>query len=218
MIAADKIGAIVTPMDVKFMQADLEKFVSHILPAAIISVCTVGDKNIIEVWEKVSKSLKNLSDTCFIFTGTSSFGHSFDAIIAESLSWTRISARRNLIKKWMMALIVFTGGTTGIPKAALLSKGNVAITDSQWERCSPSMCLVAIKPLRLYLLVMIGGSVECIAAALISDAKSSCMIPGSPRRVLETTHKERLPVIGGVPTMFAIMLSSLKLVSMIFLV
>ncbi len=207
LIAADKIGAIVVPMDVKFKKADLERFVDHIRPVLIVSVESVGNKSVVEIWKEVSKSLKNSKDTHYVFTGSASFGYSFTALTAESLPLDSELGDAKLNQEMDDGLlIVFTGGTTGVPKAALLSKRNVAVMAAVEAEILGKYVPGRIKTIASLPPSHVGGTVEMIGMAIAGGFDIIIHDSWSPHRVLETIQRERVPWIGGVPTMFAIML------------
>ncbi|RLA99137.1 MAG: hypothetical protein DRG37_05425, partial [Deltaproteobacteria bacterium] len=110
------------------------------------------------------------------------------------------------------ALIIFTGGTTGIPKAALLSHENIALMSyiefeyfQKW--LEPYGIEGRIKTLAALPPSHVGGTVEFIGTGIVGGLEMILMESWSPVRVLETIQEEKISWIGGVPTMYAIILS-----------
>jgi fatty-acyl-CoA synthase len=97
--------------------------------------------------------------------------------------------------------ILFTSGTTGSPKAAVLSHSNLLnIARSTAQRCELTPDSVICVPLPLYhLFPMAIGNI----LALVSGA--TVVLPGplfEATRVLEVIQSEKCTYLYGVPTMF----------------
>lgn len=207
LLAADKIGAIVVPMDVKYKKSDLERFIAHIEPSVVVSVGRSGDRDVPATWREVEEGRKTRAGTHYVFTGTSDFGVPFDALLtgAPPLDAELAAAKRNQDLDDGL-LVVFTGGTTGVPKAALLSKRNVATMAAVEAEILETYTGGRIKTIASLPPSHVGGTVEMIGMALAGGFEIIIHDSWSPQRTLETIQAERIPWIGGVPTMFAIML------------
>ncbi len=212
LIAADKIGAIVCALDVKYRTADLKKFISHLKPRVLISLSQQEDYNIVETLLNVEKELNTAGSIQYLTVGDSKIGLPFSKQLEKNPFNTA-----NLEKAKMdqdredSMLIVFTGGTTGVPKAALLSKHNVegmARIETDFlirniENHDPSTRLktiVSLPPSH------VGGTVEMMGTGIVGGMEMFVQDTWSPNRVMETVQEEKIQWIGGVPTMFAIML------------
>jgi acyl-CoA synthetase (AMP-forming)/AMP-acid ligase II len=110
------------------------------------------------------------------------------------------------------ALIVFSGGTTGVPKAALLSHTNSVYMSyievllfNKW--LAPYGVAGRIKSVAALPPSHVGGTVEFIGTGIVGGLELIMMDTWNPYTVLEMTQKEQVPWIGGVPTMYAIILS-----------
>jgi len=205
LIAADRIGAIICALDVKYKTSDLRRFISHIEPAMIIAVEMSDDFDVAGALEKVDSELGHNTGIHYVFTGDNPRGTGFNSLLNGSYETDRelnISQENQDLDDGM--LTVFTGGTTGIPKAALLTKQNVArmakLEADVLGRYTPGR----IKALACMPTSHVGGTVEMIAAPITHGYELILHENWSPERVLETTEKERLTYIGGVPTMYAI--------------
>ena len=110
------------------------------------------------------------------------------------------------------ALIIFTGGTTGVPKAALLSHENMTLMSFiEVERFLKWLSLYGmggrIKTVAGLPPSHVGGTLEFIGTGIVGGFELILIESWSPHRILEITQKEKVPWIGGVPTMYAIILS-----------
>jgi len=207
LIAAGKVGAITVPLDVKFRTADLKRFLSHAQPRVIVSITQADDFDIAACLRELTS---DFGDTKIVLSGSKEFGFEYEEMF---------SARPNLVKELDTAkqnqskddgaLVIFTGGTTGKPKAALLSHWNMTLMsqidfqhlfNSFSENERPKI-LAPLPPSH------VGGTVEFVGSSIVGGGEMILMDLWSPRRVLEITQEERISFIGGVPTMFAIMLA-----------
>jgi acyl-CoA synthetase (AMP-forming)/AMP-acid ligase II len=108
-------------------------------------------------------------------------------------------------------VVIFTGGTTGVPKTAFLSKQNVAamaVVESEIINKAIGHQGVSgrIKTIVNLPPSHVGGTVELIGCGIVSGSEMLIQDSWSPHRVLATIQEEKIAWIGGVPTMYAIML------------
>lgn len=217
--AANKVGAIVAPMDVRYRPADLRRFISHVEPMVIISVARDGDYDLAGTLKALSAELRpeiqylmvGLADVPF--DDAHGWGTPFDAVLAMVLDLgDELEEAKSLLDPDDGALIVFTGGTTGVPKAALLSHRNVA-SAIYYEHAHVQNALAVqgitgrIKTLACLPPSHVGGTVELIGTGVLGGMEMIMLDHWSPYPVLEMTQREELVWTGGVPTMFAILLS-----------
>ncbi len=211
LIAAGKIGAIIVPMDVKFRTTDLKRFISHAKPTLIIALPEVDGHDIMQDLDALGSELKGIKK---VFLGHGGgHGMSLDSMLEEGLGLDdELEQAKKDQDRHDGALIIFTGGTTGIPKAALLSHENIALMSyiefeyfETW--LEPYGIRGRIKTLAALPPSHVGGTVEFIGTGIVGGLEMILMDTWSPSRVLETIQEEKISWIGGVPTMYAIILS-----------
>ena len=61
MIAANKVGAILVPLDVKFRAADIKRFISHAGPKVIVSLPSVQEFDIVQTFETFEGEFEDIS-------------------------------------------------------------------------------------------------------------------------------------------------------------
>ncbi len=210
LAAGQSVGAVIVPMDVKFRVADLQRFLSHARPALIISVSSAKDFDIIGALSSLGPEFDSIRKAT---VGPGPFGLTFEKL-AEGSSGRgeELKRVRQSLSPDDGALIVFSGGTTGVPKAALLSHTNSVYMSyievllfNKW--LSPYGAAGRIKSVAALPPSHVGGTVEFIGTGIVGGLELIMMDTWNPYAVLEMTQKEQVPWIGGVPTMYAIILS-----------
>ncbi|MBN1531777.1 MAG: acyl--CoA ligase [Spirochaetes bacterium] len=201
LVATDRIGGILCPLDMKYKKADLVRFISHLLPSVIIAAKTKG---MTESLVSVITELRLEGKTHMLWTGED--GEFHEVLTVPPRDSEALEKRQKDQDADDGFLIVFTGGTTGVPKAALLTKQNVArmakVEGDFLARYIPGRfkSIACLPPSH------VGGTVELICAPLTMGNHLLVHDTWSPQRVLETTQRERVPLFAGVPTMYAITL------------
>ncbi len=215
-VAANKIGAITVPMDVRYRVTDLRRFIPHVEPKVVISASTAGENDILASLRELSGE-PEFGGIEYLMTEPADFGSSFDKLLEEDypLEEELEAAKKNQDPD-EGALIIFTGGTTGVPKSALLSHVNVTMmcyleeefltTILRNRGVSGNIKTVAALPPS-----HVGGTVELIGTALVGKYEMNLLEKWSPLEVLQTIQEEKIPFIGGVPVTYAILVSMKEL-------
>ncbi|EGP08264.1 long-chain-fatty-acid--CoA ligase [Bradyrhizobiaceae bacterium SG-6C] len=110
-----------------------------------------------------------------------------------------------------IAVLQYTGGTTGLPKGAMLTHANLSSACQQaWETTSGSppvlvegqeSVLAVLPPFHIYALTV------NVLFAVLGGAEILQHIRFDPKAVLEEISKKRLTVFCGVPTMYTALLN-----------
>jgi acyl-CoA synthetase (AMP-forming)/AMP-acid ligase II len=197
-LACSKIGAICVPMDVRYRTAELRGFLGHAKPKVVIAIESFQDNNIKKNLEAVKDEIGNPK---LFFLGSEP---SFEELLkGEPLKETVEQSPDDDI------LIIFTGGTTGIPKATLLSHKNViSMARGELEsivrylgREERIKSLVHLPPSH------VGGTTELLTVGIINGSKMVLIDHWRPDVVLKELSDEKIPFFGAVPTMFALIFS-----------
>lgn len=211
MVAAQRMGAIVVPMDVRYRAADYRQFLGYVDPKLLILTERFEDYSIAEIMKELGSDLA--SDVPLFVVGPCTIGVSFDTLLAEAVdSDVNLAVVQSHVAPDDGALIIFTGGTTGMPKAALLSHRNIARASFlEHARIARSLAEQGVSGRSKLLQNLppshVGGSVEIMGTGLVGGWEMIMQEQWHPYAVLKTIQEERLCLIGGVPTMYAILLS-----------
>ncbi len=210
-LAANSVGAICVPMDVRFRPGDYRRFISHIKPKIMILIGKARGYNIANTISELSSEFD--SDIKYFIIGRDEFGTPFEELLSTTYELdTELEEVRKSLNPEDGALIIFTGGTTGNPKAAMLSHKNIARAsyhESNYigERIGKLGASQRFKILVNLPTSHVGGPVEIMGTGLAGGNQLILQEQWNPYAVLRTTKKENVPLIGGVPTMYAILLS-----------
>ncbi len=210
LVAAGMVGAILVPMDVKFRTRDLERFLSRAKPSLILSVTGVKDFNTVEKLKGLGDQLAGITK---VLVGSGEFGRSFEDLLTEKFGREKeLEQRKRSLTTTDGSLIIFTGGTTGVPKAALLNNLNTTLMSYiEYGFFRRTLSRVGIngriKSLAALPTSHVGGTVELIGMPLVGGFEIILMEDWNPYKVLEVTARQKIPWMGGVPTMYAILLS-----------
>jgi acyl-CoA synthetase (AMP-forming)/AMP-acid ligase II len=210
LVAGQSIGAVIVPMDLKFRPADLKRFLAHSKPKLIVSLAAVKDFDIAGTLADLGPEYDAIKKAT---VGPGPFGLTFEELVAgDAGSVDELERVRASISPDDGALIVFSGGTTGVPKAALLSHTNAVYMSyievllfNKW--LAPQGVGGRIKSVAALPPSHVGGTVEFIGTGIVGGLELIMMDTWNPYAVLDMTQKEKAPWIGGVPTMYAIILS-----------
>ena len=197
-LACSRIGCITVPMDVRYRKAELSRFLGHAEPEVVIAIDSFADNDIKSTLNEIKAEIGNPD---FIFLNSEP---QFNEMLKHDPIEKSLSRSPD-----DDILIIFTGGTTGVPKATLLSHRNVV-----------SMCMGELRSILAYLgrferyptLVHlppshVGGTTELLSVGILNGSKMVFVDHWRPDVVLKAIQDERIPYFGAVPTMFAMILS-----------
>ena len=209
-IAASKIGAITIPMDINYKKADLSRLIPHSNPKIIVTINKFGKNRISDVFKELSSEFMDIK---YVIVGKSNFGTSFEEILNKNYDLDKeLSDIKKSQNEEMNILIIWTGGTTGIPKAVLLSHKNiVSMALLEYQKIAEAHMNVNFLDRMRFLVNLpvshVGGTQELMCTALIGNCEMIVQAEWSPFDSLSAMKEYNLTWIGGVPTMFKIYLS-----------
>lgn len=196
LVAASVSGVCLVPMDLRFREADLCSVLQDVRIDAVVGITEF------EGFE----GLRAVADLCAV-PGE----RTFDA--SQGPFWnaaTRAgSADRFEGEPDDPLLIVFTGGSTGRPKGAVLTQQQItaacrieyAAIGEHFERAETGETFV----LSALPTSHVGGAAEIVAGSLIDGLSLVCLTEWHPVEAMKAQAKWRMPVIAGVPAMYAIL-------------
>ncbi len=205
--AITEIGGVVIPMDTWYKPAEAEYILGHSEAVAVFINDRSGRADYIsmvnEIWPKLP-ALKNV-----IVNGEPGEGMlSFREIMEKTeVNKSAIEERRKQNDIEDVAFILYTSGTTGKPKGAMLTYHNItknakAMADILFAKKEDKL-LVPVPFSHCF------GNVLSITMASIAGMSIYAMSAFDPEEALKIIEKEKCTMINGVPTMFVRMLEVL---------
>jgi acyl-CoA synthetase (AMP-forming)/AMP-acid ligase II len=210
-LAANSIGAMCVPMDVRFRPADYRRFIPHVNPKLVFLIGKARGYDIANTIQELNSEFN--PDIKYYMIGKDEFGSPFESLLEKKYGLSNeLKQRRSELNPDEGALVIFTGGTTGVPKAAMLTHRNIAHSSYLeatyiHERGIPLGLKPRFKMINNFPPSHAGGSVEIMGTVLVGGCEIVLQEQWNPYNILRATRKWKLQLIGGVPTMYAITLS-----------
>lgn len=193
-LASLRAGLAFVPLNTAYQRAELEYFIANAQPAVI--VCTPARAAEIGAIAKSSRHLMTLGDKRegTLLAAAASFADEFDTVACASSD---------------MAAILYTSGTTGRSKGAMLSHANLATTaltlDEFWGFKGERDAGRADVLLHVLPIFHAHGLFIATHAALLAGAKMFFLSKFDPKQVLH--YLPRSTVMMGVPTNYTRLLA-----------
>jgi len=210
-LAANSIGAMCVPMDVRFRPADYRRFIPHVNPKLVVLIGKARGYDIANTIQELGSGFN--PNIKYFMIGRDEFGTPFDSLLDKDYGLSKdLKQRRKELSPDEGALIIFTGGTTGVPKAAMLTHRNIehaSYLEATYihEKGVPLGLKPRFKMINSFPPSHAGGSVEIMGTAIVAGCEIVLQEQWNPYNILRATRKWNLQLMGGVPTMYAITLS-----------
>jgi len=217
MYACFKIGAIFAPLDVRLTETEVVRDVNKIKPKAFFFLGNTPVKDFREAGRAVGQNCPSVSHLVQ-FTPDPNPGELLDGAMAitdmmnkKKLIWLKIKDMfTGGLKKAYAdihtrtpALIIYTTGTTGEPKPAVLCHENIIVQNQilsrgfgEEVRGESFICLVNLPPSH------VGCVTETFMTTLFLGGTTVLLRIFDAKATLEAIHKHRVTALGQIPTMF----------------
>lgn len=209
-IAAASLGAAAVPVSTRFEAAEAAFIVGNSDSSLMVVSPGAGGIDFLEIVSKIKPSCPAL-ETILVLGGAEDVGkvpgavsgdvlfHEPEAGAAEALEKARAGVEED-----DTAFIVYTSGTTGVPKGAELTHKNlIAYTKGQIEASE----VTGDDRLLLDIPVNhVGGGVMAIVSMLYVGGTLVMLDAFVPSEVLETIQGEKITVMGQVPAQYILLM------------
>jgi fatty-acyl-CoA synthase len=193
-LATGKIGAILVPYNIRLSTEELEYLMKKISP----SILFYEEK--LESMAQEIKEKSSIKDFIVLGKNIGSLGPSYLNLMNKA---SKSNIEKPILNFEDPHLILFTGGTTGLPKGAVLSH-RLIFWNSVNTILSWSLTPDDIQPL-LFPLFHTGGWNVLLVPFYHLGAKSILMGDFSPEETIKVIEQEKCTIVIGVPTMFHMM-------------
>jgi len=197
---SSKIGAVTVPFDVRYKKDEIRHLCTITQPKVIVCGEQASARELVEL----QPSLEHVER--FVFAGGCEL-IARGVTLQEALRDRRTDLNETLdrMKNDVLEnddlMIVFTGGTTGVPKGARLSHRNFISMNVRAHEIfnlnHSDRLLVHLPPSH------VGGVMDMMTQSLVSGITMVILEHFRPDSALQLIEKEKVTIFGQVPTMFA---------------
>jgi fatty-acyl-CoA synthase len=211
--AVAKIGAVVVPMDTWYKPSEAEYILGHSETVAVITSEETEGIDFIAMIDQVSHRLPNLEHV--IVVGRIPAARKDLTPYQSLLQWGRdwkdsIKFQEAIREKGVddVAFILYTSGTTGKPKGAMLTHRNITSNAIEVD-----LVLRITRDDRILVPVPFSHAFGAILGITLGAVNAGTIVPTigfDPEEALQIIEAEGITICHGVPTMFIRMLNVLE--------
>ncbi|WP_433461726.1 class I adenylate-forming enzyme family protein [Spirillospora sp. CA-128828] len=188
---AARIGAVVVPLNVRYRERELSYMLGQSGARMVISLDAVPDFDFAAFYR--SSQIPAVS-----------FGAGFDELTVTPPDPAVLAAARGAVEPSDPLMILYTSGTTGRPKGAVITHRSIlASASAQADHFGMSEDDVLLGHLPFN---HVGGITCTIMSALRSGGSVALLPAFSPDAALRAVERHRVTFLGAVPTMYVLML------------
>lgn len=207
-LACTKLGAAAVPVTWRFAASEVKYILGHSDSSVVIMETAFMDSDFIAKINAVRDELPGLRDIVIIGSPEDVAkvpgAISYDDLLSDDPGLgEELAARKKEVEEDDVALLLFTSGTTGLPKAPMLTHRNlVQYVAGQIESSGIS------DDERLLMDIPnnhVGGAVMAIFSVLYSGNTLVMLDTFIPQQVLQTLQDERISVMGQVPAQYILL-------------
>lgn len=202
-LAAGRLGAITTGINARYRRTEIGHILRRSGALLLLAVDTWHDADFRGAVEPLRAGLPELRDVLWI--PAERLRESSVQVVTDLATRTEAPLRASVAPDDPF-IIVFTSGTTGVPKGAWYSHRNVlALAEIDTRRYADGVIpfqkhlAAGLSFAHIGTMARIGLQIGHLGASLIHDAFD-------PAAVLETVERERLSHLGGIPTQIIMLL------------
>ena len=200
--ATAKIGAILVTLNVVYRERELVHMLGQSGARVLVSSPTHADCNFVALYAELRAAGKLPALEHCVFLGEASW----EKLAATPADPARLAAAAAQVTSADPAVILYTSGTTGLPKGAVLTHASLlASARAQAEHCAvgPSDVMIGQLPFN-----HVGGMTCTILTMLVGRGRVALSGPFAPATALETIARDGVTIITGVPTIYAKLLTA----------
>ncbi len=210
MYACYRIGVIIAPLDLRLKAGEVQYCMDKMKPKAyfFLGNTPVADfrplvKEVmqgspyIRHWVQFQKEADQIMEGA---VGVADFVKDIKKVFIKSLFTGSVKKARKLVSKRDACLIIFTTGSTGSPKPALICHENILMQNIGlavgFEMGAGDRMLVNLPPSH------VGCTTEQLATTIFAGGTSVILHIFDPKLSLEAVQKHKVSVMGQIPALF----------------
>lgn len=202
-MAASRIGAIITGVGTRQSNREIEYVLNNSEAMAVFTLHSMYEYDYQERFEKILVNCPSIQHL-FIVGGQARLDKALalEEILQGDYSEYEpaLLEREAQISTHDGLIIVYTSGSTGVPKGALMSHQNIihmSLVEVGMCQAGPNDIWINHLPVN-----HVSGATEVGATAIVANS-TQVLEPFNPARTLELIQKHKITILGQVPTMFA---------------
>ena len=208
--AIARIGAVVVPMNTRYKTHEVEYILGNSEATTLFAVDSFVGIDYPTMIDEIRSKLPNLKHVVIVGKPGKNM-QAWDDVVARGtklLADGKLEAREKTCKAEDNVFILYTSGTTGNPKGAMLSHHNIGHNGEQVTEVlhanEKDVFLLAVPFFHCF------GCVMGIAGAITWGASIVPMAVFKPAEALELVERFGVTVLYGVPTMFVLELEEVR--------
>ncbi|MBE1532843.1 class I adenylate-forming enzyme family protein [Actinomadura algeriensis] len=201
---AARIGAVVVPLNVRYREAELAHMLGQSGARTVVGAGSAAGFDFAAFFDGFRTRIPGVRDYVF-FDGPGFAGStSFDELTAAPSDPGALAAARGAVTPDDPLLILYTSGTTGRPKGAVITHGSLlASASAQAAHFGMDERDVQLGHLPFN---HVGGITCTVMTALVSGGAVALLAAFGPDGALRAVERHRVTLLSAVPTMFVLML------------
>ena len=200
--AIAKLGAIIVPLNTKISDKELAYILNNAEVTLVITAGELDGVNLMDMYTNLKPEAPSLKTVVIVGQEPMVGMHNFTKLLS---SGTTIPLPKVAVGQDDIFSILYTSGTTGHPKGAMLTNYGLminALMTAEQLRCNEQDRFLIVVPV-----FHIFGMSSSIFCCTVTGATMVLMDKYNREEVLKTIEKERITVKLGVPTMFILELN-----------
>lgn len=195
---AVRLGLVVVTLNVRYRATELDYMLNQSQARLLLTAERAGDFDFRAFYETFRPRVPALEHIRYLDGGSAA--DTFETLVAAEPYVEDDGPEAE-----SPAVILYTSGTTGLPKGAVLTHGSIlASAAAQVDRAGtrPDDVLLGVMPLN-----HVGGLTCTVTAAMLG--RSTVVMPAvfSPAGAIQAIAEERVTLFAGVPTMWSLILT-----------
>jgi fatty-acyl-CoA synthase len=201
--AATRIGLIVVTLNVRYRESELDYMLNHSGARAVVTHAALPGFDYVSFYAGFAGRIPSVEHVIYLEPDAPG-PLNYATLAGSGIDREAVRAAQAGVTPDSPAVILYTSGTTGQPKGAVLTHGSMlASARGEAGRLGVTGADVFIGNMPLN---HVGGITCTIATALLARASVVLMPAFSPAGALQAIAERAATIFAGVPTMYALML------------
>jgi fatty-acyl-CoA synthase len=205
--ALPRIGAVMIPLSTRYRLLELKHLLIHSNAKAIMTIDEYLGTNFLDILNQIRRELPNLQNIFVKSTKNENGTTSIDSVIkiGERSTEEQKALPKDVAKEDDVALILYTSGTTGLPKGVIMTHKKIlvnAINAVQRLEINPNDIFIGMVPFSHGF-----ATAVLFPHAIVSKAKIVVLETFKAEDALEAIDRHKITLLYGVPAMFEMMMN-----------